>query len=52
MDKTVDLVTIFSCQTHIFIINLLISTVYSKYMSFMCHADKHNTHFKRFKRFA
>lgn len=42
MDKTMNLVTIFSRQTHIFIINLLIPTVYSKYVSFMWHADKLN----------
>lgn len=46
MDKTTNLVTIFSCQTDIFIINLLISTVYSKYTSFMWHADKLNTYLR------
>lgn len=44
MDKTMNLVTIFSCQTHIFIIDLLIPTVYSKCMGFMWHADKLNMH--------
>lgn len=47
MDKTKDSVATFSHQTHMhmLITNLLVPTVYSKYMSFMRHADKLSTYF-------
>lgn len=43
MDKTKASVAMFSRQTHIFIINLLALTVYSKHTSFMRRADKLST---------